>query len=88
MHEPSLDKILSDFPEIPSEDDTIRSLQTEVAYLRKELDDERNVTSELAQNQLRMAEEIKIIGSVLKRCCELATMTEQKVKMWPFVPTK
>lgn len=63
----------------------IHSLQTEVAYLRKELDDEKRTNSELAQNMVKIAEELATQRSVLVRCCELASMTERKVNKWPFV---
>lgn len=76
---------------VPSDqnlDHMIRTLQTEVAYLRKELDEEKILSSELATNMVKIAEELKTQRSVLVRCCELASLTERKVSMWPFVPTK
>ena len=75
-------------PEVASEPDTIRSLQTEVAYLRKELEEEKLSTAELSNRINSMSDEMRIIAQVLKRCCDLATTTEHKVKMWPFVPSK
>jgi uncharacterized small protein (DUF1192 family) len=75
-------------PEPPQKDDRIHSLQTEVAYLRKELDEEKSLNAELSNRVAKITSEIDVITSVLRRCCDLATGTEQKVRMWPFVPTK